>query len=212
LDLARELAKRLEVPVEFVVFDAAGKCSRRCRRIAGMSRFLRSILRVRPKSPSPRLYVVIEATYLVRTESPLRTIEDVDRDGVRVAVGSKSAYDLYLSRTLKRAQLVRAPTSLAAIEMFSARKTRGGGRRQTSAGRVCKTHSDLRVIDGHFIGDRAGDGHAETQRGRRAIPAPVHRGDEKIGFIAKGSNTADKATQRWRRRRRINDSSPQELA
>ena len=58
-------------------------------------------------------YVVIEGTYLVPVNSPLRSIGDVDREGVRIAVGNKSAYDLYLSRTLKRAQLVRAPTSPA---------------------------------------------------------------------------------------------------
>ena len=64
--------------------------------------------------------MVIEGTYLVPAGSPLRTIEDVDRDGVRVAVGDKSAYDLYLSRTRKRAQIVRAPTSPAAIDLFVA--------------------------------------------------------------------------------------------
>lgn len=55
---------------------------------------------------------------MVPADSPLRTIGDVDCDGVRIAVGSKSAYDLYLTRTLKRAQIVRVPTSPAAIEIF----------------------------------------------------------------------------------------------
>ena len=63
-------------------------------------------------------YVLIEGTYMVRNSSPLRSVDEVDRPGVRVAVGAKSAYDLYLTRTLKQAQIVRAPTSPGAIELF----------------------------------------------------------------------------------------------
>ena len=54
-------------------------------------------------------YVIIEGTYLVRKDSPLKVIADVDRPGVRIAVGLKSAYDLYLTRTIKNATVVQAP-------------------------------------------------------------------------------------------------------
>jgi polar amino acid transport system substrate-binding protein len=63
-------------------------------------------------------YVEIEATYLVRPGSSLRSISDVDREGVRIAVPEKSAYELYLSRTLKLAKLVRAQGGDAAFKLL----------------------------------------------------------------------------------------------
>ena len=56
-------------------------------------------------------YVLIEGAYLVRNGSPLTANDQVDRPGARIVVGRGSAYDLYLSRALKSAQLVRAPTA-----------------------------------------------------------------------------------------------------
>jgi ABC-type amino acid transport substrate-binding protein len=61
-------------------------------------------------------YVAIEGAYLVRNTSALQRNEDVDRAGARVAVGGGSAYDLFLTRELKAATLVRVPTSLTAIK------------------------------------------------------------------------------------------------
>lgn len=62
----------------------------------------------------------IEATYMVPAGSPLQKIEDVDRPGVRIALGAKSAYDLYLTRTVKHAQLVPIAGSSAAFKHFVA--------------------------------------------------------------------------------------------
>lgn len=63
-------------------------------------------------------YVLIEGCYLVRDDSPLRENGDVDHDGIRVAVGAGSAYDLYLSRELKHPLIVRAPTSPTVVDTF----------------------------------------------------------------------------------------------
>ena len=63
-------------------------------------------------------YVEIQSTYLVRADSPFQTISDIDRPGVRVAVSATSAYDLYLTRTLQHAQLVRAPGIDASYDLF----------------------------------------------------------------------------------------------
>ena len=52
-------------------------------------------------------YVEIQATYLVPAGSPLRSIADVDRDGVRVAVSRRAAYALWLENNLKRASLLQ---------------------------------------------------------------------------------------------------------
>ncbi|MCR9072210.1 MAG: transporter substrate-binding domain-containing protein [Alphaproteobacteria bacterium] len=63
-------------------------------------------------------YVEIEATYMVPADSPLKTIADVDAEGVRIAVSDRSAYDLYLSRTLARAQLCRAEGLQGALDLY----------------------------------------------------------------------------------------------
>src|SRR4030088_1073048 len=89
-ELARELARRLAVPIEFVTFDAAGKVFDALQKNAWDIAFL-AIDPVRATGidfTAP--YVVIEGAYVVPADSPLKTVEDVDRDGVRVAVGRAS--------------------------------------------------------------------------------------------------------------------------
>ena len=87
-------------------------------------------------------YVLIEGAYMVPAGSALRRVDEVDRDGVRIAVGQKSAYDLYLTRTIKRAALVRAPTSEAAIELFAATSSRS---RPGCASRSCSSRQETRT-------------------------------------------------------------------
>jgi polar amino acid transport system substrate-binding protein len=151
VDLSRELARRLGVPVELVRYDAAGKVADAVRTGAWDIAFL-AIDPVRANEIAfTAPYVLIEGTYLVRADSPLRTIDDVDRQGVRVVVGNKSAYDLHLARTLKHAELVRAPTSQAVIEVFS------NGRFEVAAGVKQQVHHfaasrpELRVMEGRFM-------------------------------------------------------------
>ena len=67
-------------------------------------------------------YVEIEASYLVPAGSPIEAIDQVDRTGVRIAVSGRSAFDLYLSRTLEAAELVRAPGLAASLDLFVADK------------------------------------------------------------------------------------------
>ncbi|HXL76284.1 MAG TPA: transporter substrate-binding domain-containing protein, partial [Burkholderiales bacterium] len=118
VDLARELGRRLAVPVELIAYDAAGKVTDAVKTGAWDIAFVAIDPARATEIAFTPPYVVIEGTYLVAADSPLRAIADVDREGVRIAVSSKSAYDLYLSRTLKRAQLVRAPSPPASIELF----------------------------------------------------------------------------------------------
>src|SRR6185295_2666783 len=118
VDLARELARRLGVPIELITFDAAGKVFEALKRGAWDIAFL-AVEPVRAAEidfTAP--YVLIEGTYMVRKDSALQKIEDVDKAGVRIAVATGSAYDLYLSRTIKSATLLRAPTGPEALAMF----------------------------------------------------------------------------------------------
>jgi len=107
-DLALELGKRLGVPVQFVSFDGAGKTADAIRDAEVDAGFIASEAERASVIEFSSAYVELPATYLVPAGSPLRTLADIDRPGVRIAVSGRSAYDLYLSRTLKHAQLVRA--------------------------------------------------------------------------------------------------------
>jgi polar amino acid transport system substrate-binding protein len=87
-------------------------------------------------------YVIIEGAYLVRNASPLRRNEEVDGHGVRVAVGLGNAYDLFLTRELKAATLVRAPTSPAVTDLFMAQNL------EVAAGVKQQLEADARRVDG----------------------------------------------------------------
>jgi polar amino acid transport system substrate-binding protein len=120
VDLATGLAERLGVPVELVVVDAAAKSVEVVRGgQADIGFFAIDPLRgegIRFSAP----YVLIEGAYLVRNASPLTDNAQVDRAGTKVMVGRGSAYDLFLSREIKAATLLRAPTSPTVVAEFLA--------------------------------------------------------------------------------------------
>jgi len=117
-DLGRELARRLGVPVEFVEYRQAGDLAEGARKGAWDVGFLGAEPQRANEIAFTAAYLEIPVTYLVPAGSPIRTLADVDRPGVRVAVSEKSAYDLFLSRTLKHAQLARAKGIDASYELF----------------------------------------------------------------------------------------------
>lgn len=122
LDLAAELGRRLGVPVEIVSYESAGELAD----LAGAGAWEVAFLGAEPQR-ADRIsftapYLEIESTYLVPPGSKLQAIADVDREGVRIAVTAKAAYDLYLQRSLQHARLVHAPTADAAFKVFVADK------------------------------------------------------------------------------------------
>lgn len=118
IDLAREFARRLGMDVQLVVFDAAGKSVDAVTHEQADFGFF-AIDPVRGAGISfTAPYVLIEGAYLVREDSPLRDNAEVDQPGRRVTVGKGSAYDLYLTRELKHAEIVRAPTSPTVVATF----------------------------------------------------------------------------------------------
>ncbi|MBI2754629.1 MAG: ABC transporter substrate-binding protein [Betaproteobacteria bacterium] len=121
-DLGAELARRLGMPVEYVSFDAAGKTADAARAGAWDVAFIGAEPQRADEIAFTAAYLEIPVTYLVPAGSPIRNLADVDREGVRIAVSAKSAYDLFLTRTLKRAKLVRAEGLPAAFELFKTQK------------------------------------------------------------------------------------------
>jgi polar amino acid transport system substrate-binding protein len=122
VDLGRELGKRLGVPVELVTYDAAGKLADGAKADAWDVAFLGAEPQRANEIAFTAAYLEIPATYLVPAGSTLRTIAEVDREGVRIAVAQKSAYDLYLSRNLKHAQLLRAEGIQGSYDLFIEQK------------------------------------------------------------------------------------------
>lgn len=166
-DLARELGRRLGVPVELVTFDAAGKVFEAVKSGVWDIAFV-AIEPVRAAAiefTAP--YVLIEGTYMVPVDSPLRTIADVDRAGVRIAVGVGSAYDLYLTRTIKNATIVRASAGggREMIDLFVRDKLEAAAGVRQPLAAYAASHPEVRVMDGRFMEIRQAMG---TPKGRTA--------------------------------------------
>jgi polar amino acid transport system substrate-binding protein len=121
-DLARELGRRLGVPVEFVAFDTAGKLADAVKTGAWDAAFLGAEPQRAGEIAFSAAYLEIPATYLVPAGSPIGSIAEVDRAGVRIAVADKSAYELYLTRHIRHATLVRAPGVDASLKVFLSEK------------------------------------------------------------------------------------------
>jgi polar amino acid transport system substrate-binding protein len=183
-DLARELGRRAGVPVEFVRFDQAGKMADAVRTGVWDIAFLAAEPARANEIAFSAAYLEIEATYLVPAGSPIRTLADVDRPGVRIAVADKAAYDLYLSRTLKHAQLVRAEGIDGSYELFVAQRL------DVLSGLKPRLLMDLeklpgaRILDGRFTAVQQGIG---TPKARAAAAGYLREFVEEAkssGFVA----------------------------
>ena len=151
VDLARELGRRTGAPVELVGYEAVGKMVEALKAGAWDIAFLAVEPGRAGEISFTAPYIEIEGTYLVPAGSPLRAIADVDREGVRVALAAKSAYDLFLSRSLRHAQLVPAPSPNAAFELLVAGKAEVfAGVKQTLVASAARLPGS-RVLDGRFM-------------------------------------------------------------
>lgn len=120
--LAKRLATALGVETEIITFNAAGKVVEACKDdvwdIAFLARDPKRAESIFFTSP----YVIIEGTYLVRSESEFMHVDELDNKGVSISVGKGAAYDLFLTRNLTNAKIVRANTSAAAVDVFVERQ------------------------------------------------------------------------------------------
>jgi polar amino acid transport system substrate-binding protein len=151
VDLARELARRLGVPLELVLYTAAGKVVDGLKAGEWDVGFV-AIDPVRAADMDYTApYVIIEGAYLVPQNSPIRQNAEVDREGVRVVVGAGSAYDLYLTRELKKAKIIRAPTSPAVVDTMVAQavEVAAGVKQQLEAD--ARRVPGVRLLEGRFM-------------------------------------------------------------
>jgi polar amino acid transport system substrate-binding protein len=197
VDLARELGRRLGLPLQLVFFDAAGKVFEALKSGAWDIAFL-AIEPVRAAEIAfTAPYVLIEGVYMVPKDSSLRDIADVDRDGVRVGVNKGSAYDLFLTRTLKHATLVRGENG---IDTFIRDKLEVAAGVKQPLVEFAKANPSVRIMDGRFMEIRQAMGTPKLRyEGRDAAPRYLHAFVEEMkanGFVAKAlerSNQPDAA-------------------
>jgi len=149
--LGRELARRLGVPIEFVPYKAAGQVTAAARSGVWDIAFLAiDPARAVDIAFTPP-YVLIEGTYLVPNDSPLRAIDEFDREGVRIAVGEGSAYHLYLKRALKRAKLVAVQTPSDHVSYFLKERLEAAAGVKQPLVRFVAENPGVRVIEGRFM-------------------------------------------------------------
>ena len=121
-DLAQELAKRLGASLEFVTYAQAGEVADAAKAGAWDVAFIGAEPQRANEIDFTTAYLEIDATYLVPAGSPIRSLDEVDRKGVRIAVASRSAYDLWLSRNIRHAELLRAEGIEGSYQLFRKEK------------------------------------------------------------------------------------------
>lgn len=168
VELAHELARRLAVPLEIIPYKSAGALAYSVR----TGEWDISVLGDEPQRAKEIAFASplteIEATYLVPVGSKLRNVGEVDRPGIRIVSPAKSAYDLYLSRTIKNAQLVQIAGTAAAQEHFVKEKLDALAGLKPGLLEFAPTLPGSRILDGNFTVVRHTVG---TPRGRDAAAA-----------------------------------------
>lgn len=181
VDISRELARRLGVPVELNSFASPGDSFENFR-AQNLDIVFLAVEPVRAEQiefTAP--YVVIQGVYMVPKDSALKRVADVDSQGVRVGVTQKAAYELYLTRTLKHATLVRAPDGVTAF--LEQKLEAAAGVKQSIVASLAKL-PQMRMIDEPFMEIRQAMG---TQKGREVGYRYLRAFVEEIkasGFVA----------------------------
>ena len=136
------------MPLEFVTFTAAGKAfeAAKANTVDVLFVAIEPVRAAEVEFTPP--YVLIEGAYLVLKDSPLREPADVDQPGKRISVGENSAYDLYLTRTLKNARLLRTAGGCCKnIDLFRAEKLDAAAGVRQPLAEYAKDHPDVRVME-----------------------------------------------------------------
>ncbi len=162
-DVARELGRRVGVPVEFIKFDTAGKLGDGAKSGAWDVAFLGAEPQRAAEIAFTAAYLEIPSTYLVPAGSPIRSLAEVDREGVRIAVADQSAYGLYLARTIKHAKLVMTQGLDSSFDVFVSQKL------EALAGLKPRLLTDVqklpgaRILDGQFTAVQQAIGTAKNR-------------------------------------------------
>lgn len=185
LGLMRELASRLGVPLELVMHESPGDITD----AAGKGTWDVAVLAIEPSRAEHIAFTPpmteIEATYAVHEDSPLRTVREVDAPGIRIAAAEKSGYELYLTRTLRNATLIRSKGATASIAAFNDHQADALAGLKPMLLDAMPQLPGARLIEGRFMTVNHGIG---TPRGRRSAAEYLESFVEDItasGFLAR---------------------------
>jgi polar amino acid transport system substrate-binding protein len=185
VDVMRELASRLGVPVDFVVHDTPGDVAD----ASGAGTWDVAILAIEQTRAekiafSPAM-TEIDATYVVHKDSALQSTEQVDTLGTRISTPEKAGYELYLTRTLRNATLVRTKGVQASIDLFNERRTDALAGLKPALLESMHKMPDSRLLEGKFMTVNHGLG---TPRERPAATEYLKAFVEEMkssGFVAR---------------------------
>lgn len=185
VDVLQELGRRLGVPVAYVMYETPGKVADD----AANNKWDASILAIEPTRATTIAFsppmTEIQATYLVRTDSRFTKVAQLDSAGTRIALNDKAGYDLYLTRVLKEAKLVRGRNTADTFRIFNERKLDAIAALRPQ---LIENHAKApgtRLIEGSFMAVNHGVG---VPQGRTAGAAWVREQVEDLvesGFIAR---------------------------
>lgn len=171
-DMAAAIAERLGVPVQYLPYATPGEVTDAAADEAWDIALIGAEPARAQKIAFTAAYAEIECTYLVPAGSPLRSVDEVDRPGIRIAVSARSAYDLWLDRNIKHAELVRAAGLDASFELFVEKRLDVlAGLRPRLLTEVEKLPG-ARVLDGKFSAVQ------------QAVGTPRSRGEAAAAFLA----------------------------
>jgi polar amino acid transport system substrate-binding protein len=150
VEFARELARRLDVPLEIIPYKSAGTLADS----VSTGTWDISVLGDEPERAKVIAFAPplteLEATYLVPAGSAIRSVDEVDRAGVRIVSPAKSAFDLYLARTIRSAQLIQIAGNAAAQEHFVREKADALAGLKPGLTELAPTLPGSRILDGNF--------------------------------------------------------------
>jgi polar amino acid transport system substrate-binding protein len=151
IDIANEIGKRINLPVQLIPFKSAGATVDGIKS-GGIDLVFVAIDPVRGADISyTPAYIQIEGAYMAKSSSPLKSNEEVDVAGTEIVVGKGSAYDLYLTREIKNATILRSASSQAVVDDFMSGKgnVAAGVKQQLESD--AQRYKDLRMLPGRFM-------------------------------------------------------------
>ena len=192
-DMAAEIARRLGVPVEYVPYQTPGELADAAETGAWDIGLIGAEPQRAEKIAFTPAYVEIEATYLVPAGSPIGSLADVDKPGVRISVTGRSAYGLWLDRHIEHATLAKTGTLDSAFEQFVNDKLEVLAGLRPQAALRCREAARRPHPRRQIHRRAAGHRHGAQEYGGRRVPARVRGGGEGLGLRAEPDRQAQGA-------------------
>lgn len=182
-DMAREIAAALGVPVKYVTFKSPGELGDQVGKDVWDIGLIGAEPQRAEKIQFTAAYVEIEATYMVPEGSPIRSIADVDKKGVRIAVSARSAYDLWLVNNIRNATLVQVSGLDAAYEKFMSDKLEVLAGLRPGLLKDVEKAPGLKILEGKFTAVQQAVGTAKANVEGAAFLADFVEKAKKSGMV-----------------------------